>query len=366
MANTDRLVNLYPGPAVLPLEAMKKAREELLNFQGSGLSILEISHRSKEYDAVHNEAIRRIKKILGIGDDFSVLFMQGGASLQFVAVPMNFLTSDLAADYILTGSWSEKALKEAKLLQGKINVAATTEKDKKYMRIPGQEELRLTADAVYCHYTSNNTIFGTQWHTTPQAGNVPLVADMSSDFLSRKFDVKAHGIIYAGAQKNAGPAGVTIVIIRKDFLEKARTDIPIILRYATHEGKNSLYNTPPCFAVYMVNFCMEWVLENGGLEGMEERNRKKGELLYGMIDRYPDFFRCPVEKSARSLMNVVFRLPTEELEAEFVAEGRKNNFIGLKGHRSVGGIRVSMYNAIGPEIIERLVQLMEDFAKKKR
>jgi phosphoserine aminotransferase len=362
MAQQGRPTNFNPGPAVLPLEVMKKAQEELLDLRGCGLSILETSHRSKDYEAVHNETIAKIRKLLGVGDEFRVLFMGGGASTQFAIVPMNYLTRDTSADYIVTGAWGEKAVKEAKL-HGKVNVAATTEDNKQYKRVPKQEELKLDPGAVYCHYTSNNTIFGTQWAAAPKAG-VPLVCDMSSDFLSRPVEMPAHGIVYAGAQKNAGPAGVTIVLIHKDLLAKAREDIPIILRYKTHEKDNSLYNTPPCFAIYIVNLVMDWVLENGGLEGMKKRNGEKGKLLYGMIDKHPDFFRAPVEKDSRSLMNVVFRLPSEDLEGKFVSEGKAARFVGLKGHRSVGGIRVSMYNAISPEDIARLVQFMEDFVKK--
>ena len=362
MAQQGRLINFNPGPAVLPLEVMKKAQAELLDLRGCGLSILETSHRSKDYEAVHNETIAKIRKLLGVGDEFRVLFMGGGASSQFAIVPMNYLTKDTSADYIITGAWGEKAVKEAKL-HGKVNIAATTEDNKQYKRIPKQEELKLDPAAVYCHYTSNNTIFGSQWSTTPKAG-VPLVCDMSSDFLSRPVEMPAHGIIYAGAQKNAGPAGVTIVLIHKDFLAKSREDIPIIFRYKTHDKDNSLYNTPPCFAIYLVNLVMDWILENGGLQGMKKRNEEKGKLLYGAIDKHPDFFRAPVAKDSRSLMNVVFRLPSEDLEAAFVSEGKAARFIGLKGHRSVGGIRVSMYNAISPEDIARLVQFMEDFAKK--
>jgi len=324
---------------------------------------METSHRSKEYEAVHNEAQEKIKKILGIGDDFKVLFLQGGASLQFVMVPMNYLDKDKRADYIITGYWSERALKEAKRF-GTINIAATTEQDKKYTRIPKQSELKLDPSAVYVHLTSNNTIFGTQWANFPTTGNIPLVADMSSDFLSKKFDPKPFGLMYAGAQKNLGPAGVTVVVIRDDFLAKANPDLPSVLTYHTHAKENSLYNTPPCFAVYVVYLFMEWVLDHGGLDGMEKRNQEKGGLLYGAIDKYPGYYTCPVDKDSRSLMNVVFRLPTEQLEDAFVKQGKAAGFLGLKGHRSVGGIRVSMYNTIGPEVIKELVCFMEDFAKK--
>ena len=359
----ERVYNFNPGPAALPLEVLEKAREELLNFRGSGMSVMETSHRSKEFEAVHNEAQEKIKKLIGAGDDFKVLFLQGGASLQFAMVPMNYLDKDRSADYIITGSWSEKALKEAKRF-GKINIAGTTEQEKKYTRIPKQAELKLDAKAVYVHITSNNTIFGTQWASFPITGNVPLVADMSSDFLSRKFDPKPFGLIYAGAQKNLGPAGVTVVLIRNDFLAKANQDLPSMLTYHTYAKENSLYNTPPCLGIYMVNLFMDWILNNGGIEGMEKRNQEKGTLLYGVIDNHASFYKCPVEKDSRSLMNVVFRLPSEQLEDDFVKQGKSAGFVGLKGHRSVGGIRISMYNAIGPEVIKELVRYMEDFAKK--
>lgn len=360
----ERVHNLYAGPAVLPLDVLDKIREEIYNIRFSGMSILEISHRSKEYEAIHNDTIDKMRSVIGLGPEYKVLFLGGGASLQFAMLPMNFLPAGASADYIMTGHWSERALAEAQII-GKVNIAATTEKDKKYTRIPKQEELKLDPKAVYCHYTTNNTIFGSQWQYTPNAGKVPLVADMSSDFMSRPIDASAHAMIYAGAQKNAGPAGVTVVIMREDFLAKAKKDIPIILRYETHAKENSLYNTPPCFAIYTVSLVLDWIIKNGGLAGVQKRNEEKGKLLYGMIDKYPDFFKAPVEKDSRSLMNVVFRLPSEALEEEFVNEGKKRKFIGLKGHRSVGGIRVSMYNAINPEQIQELVKFMEEFAQKK-
>jgi phosphoserine aminotransferase len=363
-AKMERVTNMYAGPGALPLEVLDKVREEIYNIRHAGMSILEISHRSKEYEAIHNEAIDKLKKLLGLGAEYRVLFLGGGASLQFAMLAMNFLPAGASADYIMTGHWSERALAEAQIL-GKVNIAATTEKDKKYTRIPKQEELKLDPKAVYCHYTTNNTIFGSQWHYTPNAGNVPLVADMSSDFLSRPIEVSPHAMIYAGAQKNAGPAGVTVVIMREDFLARARKDIPIILRYETHAKENSLYNTPPCFGIYTVSLVLDWIIKNGGLAGIQKRNEEKGRLLYGTIDKHADFYNAPVEKDSRSLMNVVFRLPSEALEEEFVNEGRKRKFIGLKGHRSVGGIRVSMYNAISPEQIEDITKFMEEFAQKK-
>jgi phosphoserine aminotransferase len=358
-----RAINFNAGPAGLPLPALERARDEFIEFQGSGMSILEHSHRGKEYEAVHDEAIALLTRLLGIPETHQVLFLQGGASLQFAMVPMNFLPRDGSADYVLTGTWSEKALDEAKLL-GTPRVAATTiGPDKRYTRIPRQAELELDPKAAYVHITSNNTIFGTQWHAWPQVGSVPLVADMSSDFLWRPTDVARFGLIYAGAQKNLGPSGVTVVVIRKDFMARGRKDIPKILRYTTHAENNSLYNTPPTFAIYLMRNVLAWIEKEGGLVGMERRNNEKAEILYTTLDRMSGFYRAPVEKAARSTMNIVFRLPTEELDDRFVAEAKKQRMVGLKGHRSAGGIRVSAYNAVSPENIRTLVSFMESFAK---
>lgn len=358
-----RAINFNAGPAGLPLPALERARDELLDFQGSGMSIIEHSHRGKEYEAVHDEAIALLTRLLGIPDSHLVLFLQGGASHQFAMVPMNFLPKDGSADYVLTGTWSEKALDEAKIV-GNPRVAATTlGPDKKYIRIPRQAELQLDPKAAYVHITSNNTIFGTQWHAWPQVDGVPLVADMSSDFLWRPTDVSRFALIYAGAQKNIGPSGVTVVILRKDFMARGRKDIPKILRYTTFAENNSLYNTPPTFAIYLMRNVLAWIDQQGGLVAMERRNNEKAEILYGALDRMSGFYRAPVEKAARSTMNVVFRLPTEELDDRFVAEAKKQRMVGLKGHRSAGGIRVSAYNAVRPENIRTLVSFMESFAK---
>lgn len=358
-----RAINFNAGPAGLPLPALERARDEFIDFKGSGMSILEHSHRGKEYEAVHDEAIALLTRLLGIPDTHQVLFLQGGASLQFAMLPMNFLPKDGSADYILTGTWSEKALDEAKLL-GSPRVAATTiNPDKRYTRIPRQAELQLDPKAAYVHLTSNNTIFGTQWHAWPQVGSVPMVADMSSDFLWRPTDVSRFGLIYAGAQKNLGPSGVTVVILRKDLMAGGRKDIPKILRYTTFAENNSLYNTPPTFAIYLMRNVLAWIDEQGGLTAMERRNTEKAETLYSALDRMSGFYRAPVEKAARSTMNVVFRLPTEELDDRFVAEAKKQRMVGLKGHRSAGGIRVSAYNAVSPEDIRTLVSFMESFAK---
>jgi len=358
-----RAINFNAGPAGLPLPALERARDEFIDFQGSGMSILEHSHRGKEYEAVHDEAIALLTRLLGIPDTHQVLFLQGGASHQFAMVPMNFLPRDGSADYILTGTWSEKALDEAKIV-GSPRVAATTiGPDKRYTRIPRQAELELDPKAAYVHITSNNTIFGTQWHAWPQVGSVPLVADMSSDFLWRPTDVSRFGMMYAGAQKNLGPSGVTVVVIRKDLMARGRKDIPKILRYTTFAENNSLYNTPPTFAIYLMRNVLAWIDQQGGLVAMERRNNEKAELLYGALDRMSGFYRAPVEKAARSTMNIVFRLPTEELDDRFVAEAKKQRMVGLKGHRSAGGIRVSAYNAVSPENIRTLVSFTESFAK---
>ena len=358
-----RAINFNAGPAGLPLPALERARDELLDFQGSGMSIMEHSHRGKEYEAVHDEAIALLTRLLGVPDSHQILFLQGGASHQFAMVPMNFLPKDGSADYVLTGTWSEKALDEAKLV-GTPRVAATTiGPDKRYTRIPRQAELELDPKAAYVHITSNNTIFGTQWHAWPQVGAVPLVADMSSDFLWRPTDVSRFAMIYAGAQKNLGPSGVTVVLVRKDLMARGRKDIPKILRYTTFAENNSLYNTPPTFGIYLTRNVLAWIEQQGGLVAMERRNNEKAELLYNALDRMSGFYRAPVDKPARSTMNIVFRLPTEELDDRFVAEAKKQRMVGLKGHRSAGGIRVSAYNAVSPENIRTLVSFMESFAK---
>jgi len=357
----SKVWNFYAGPATLPAEAIARAKADLPYWQDTGMSVMEISHRSKEYDALHHEAMDLMTELLGLDDDHHVLFLQGGASLQFAMLPMNFLPQGGSADYVITGSWSKKALKEANIV-GSARIAATTEKDGKFTRIPTQGELDLDPNAAYLHLTSNNTIAGTQWHAFPDAGNVHLVADMSSDLLWRPFDANRFSLIYAGAQKNLGPSGVTVVIIRKSWAEKANQGLPTLLQYGTHIAKDSLYNTAPTFAIYMLRNTLAWVKERGGLDAMERRNRTKADRLYNVIDGNPGFFSCPVEKNSRSVMNVVFRLPSEELEAKFVAEAKDAGLVGLKGHRSVGGCRASIYNAMEPEGVETLARFMEAFA----
>jgi len=354
--------NFYAGPATLPLPALERAQQEFIDWAGTGMSVMETSHRSKEYDEVHHEAMQLFSELLGLDEDHMVLFLQGGASTQFAMIPMNFIPEGGSADYIDTGTWSAKAMKEANIVAS-CRVAGSS-KDDGYTRVPSQSELDLDPEAAYLHLTSNNTIKGTQFHSFPDSGDVPLVGDMSSDFLWRPFDANRFSLIYAGAQKNIGPSGVTIVIVRKSWVEKARVDhVPTMLRYLTHVEKESLYNTPPSFSIYMVRNVLSWVKEQGGLEGMEKRNLLKANMLYGLFDELSDFYRCPVDPDSRSTMNVVFRLPSEELEAKFVAEATAEGFIGLKGHRSVGGCRASIYNAMEPAGVEALVGFMREFAR---
>ncbi len=356
----SRIWNFYAGPATLPLPALERARDELLDWAGTGMSIMETSHRSKEYDQVHHEAMSLILELLGLSDDFTVLFLQGGASTQFAMLPMNFIPPGGSADYVITGSWSEKALKEANIVASG-RVAATVAPE--FTRVPRADELDVDRDAAYVHLTSNNTIKGTQFHEFPDTGDVPLVADMSSDFLWAPFDASRFHLIYAGAQKNVGPSGVTVVVMRKAWLEHANDTLPTMFKYATHAAKDSLYNTPPTFSIYIVRNVLAWVKAEGGLEAMERRNRKKGDLLYDVIEAHPAFYRCPVDPDSRSYMNVVFRLPNEELEAKFVAEASAAGMVGLKGHRSVGGCRASIYNAMEPTGVQALVDFMERFAR---
>ena len=355
-----RVINFNAGPAALPLGALERAQKELLDISGSGMSVMEHSHRGKVYEAVHDEAIALVKELLAVPDNYDILFLQGGASQQFAVVPMNLLPVGKSADYILTGGWSQKAYKEAKVL-GTVRVAGNTEKDKKFCRIPKQSELELDPNAAYVHITSNNTLFGTQWHDFPDTLAVPMVADMSSDIAWRPIDVAKFGLIYAGAQKNLGPSGIVLVLIRKDLVEAGRKDIPVIFQYRTHAETNSLYNTPPTFSVYMLRNVLAELKANGGLSVVEKLNREKAALLYNAIDSRPDVFANPVEKEARSTMNVVFTLKSPELEAEFLAEAKKLKMEGLKGHRLVGGMRASIYNAVSLENVAALADLIKKF-----
>jgi phosphoserine aminotransferase len=358
---TVRIHNFNPGPAALPLPVLEEVRKEFTDFKGSGMSITEVSHRSAPFEGVLNDAVARIKRLLKVPDNYRVLFLQGGASTQFCMVPMNLIPPNSSADYVNTGSWSKKAIKEVQILNKPHKIVASSE-DRNFRYIP--KDSPVTPGAAYLHFTSNNTIEGTQWFTFPDTGNVPLVSDMSSDILSRPVDVSPFGLIYAGAQKNLGPAGVTLVIIRDDLLERAPQDVPTMLRYSTHAEKNSLYNTPACFAIYMVQLVLKWLEETaGGLETIEKVNREKAALLYSLIDG-GKFYSGTAEADSRSFMNVTFRLPDENLEKKFVAEALENGLGGLKGHRSVGGCRASIYNAVDMAAVQSLADFMRSFAQK--
>ena len=357
----NRIYNFNPGPAALPLPVLEEIQSEFLNFAGSGMSVTEISHRSKWFDAVMNDAVARTQRLLNLDDTYRVLFLQGGASLQFCMAPMNLIPEGKSVDYVNTGTWSTKAIKEARIQGKTVNVAASSE-DNNFSYIPS--DISFTGDAAYVHITSNNTIKGTQWAEFPNTGTVPLVSDMSSDIMSRPFDAKPFGLIYAGAQKNIGPSGVCMVIIRDDMLERSPANIPTMLKYTTHADKNSMFNTPPCFAVYTVQLVLKWLEDTvGGLEKMADINNKKADLLYGLFDT-SEFYHGTAEKAGRSKMNVTFRLPTEELEQQFIKEAADNDLGGLKGHRSVGGCRASIYNAVTLETVEALVDFMKTFEKK--
>lgn len=356
--------NFNAGPSALPLTVLEKAQEELINFRGTGMSIMELSHRSKSYEDVHNQAIERLKKLYSIPENYEVLFLQGGASLQFSMTPMNFLQSGKKAGYVMTGVWAEKAFSEAKLF-GDPYYVASTETDK-HNRIPGMNELKYNDDDAYIHITTNNTIYGTQWKDFPDTGNVPLIADMSSDIMSQPIDVSKFGLIYAGAQKNLGPSGVTVVIIRKDLLEKGNPDIPTMLKYTTHTDSNSLYHTPPTFGIYMLGEVLRWIEESGGLETIAQRNEEKAKLIYDAIDNSNGFYRGHAQLESRSLMNITFRLAEETLEKKFLAEAKDAGFVGLNGHRSVGGCRASTYNAVPLEACIALSEFMLQFQQNNR
>ena len=353
--------NFNPGPAILPRPVLEIVQRELLDYQNRGMSIMEMSHRSKEFMAIVAEAEHLIKELLEIPEGYRVLFLQGGASTQFGMVPMNFLGAGRTADYVLTGVWSEKALEDARKI-GQIHVAATT-KDGGYRRVPDPEEIVLSADPVYVHITSNNTIYGTQWRTLPVFDEAPIVADMSSDLLSRPFDVSPYGLIYGGAQKNLGPAGVTIVIVREAWIEQSPSSLPAMLRYDIQAKNDSLYNTPPAFAIYTSLLVLRWLRENGGLSAMASHNEAKAGVVYSAIDANDEFYQPHAETGSRSLMNVTFRLPTEELEKRFLAQAKEQGFVGLPGHRSVGGVRASIYNAMPLEGAQALADFMHEFVR---
>ncbi len=359
---TKRIHNFNAGPAALPQAVLEQIQASFLDFGGSGMSITEVSHRSKWFDEVINDAVARVKRLLNLDNRYHVLFMQGGASLQFCTIPMNFLGSGGSADYVNTGTWSTKAIQEAQIQGKTIQVVASSE-DRNFAYIP--KNISFTPGAAYAHITSNNTIKGTQWAAFPDTGGTPLIADMSSDIFSRPFDVNPFGLIYAGAQKNMGPAGVCMVVVRDDMLEQVPDNLPTMLKYTTYAAKNSMFNTPPCFAIYTVQLVLKWMEETiGGLDKMAALNRQKADLLYGTIDA-SDFYQGTADPDSRSLMNVTFRLPDEALEQKFVAQALDAELGGLKGHRSVGGCRASIYNPTPMSAIEALVDFMKDFEKHK-
>jgi len=355
----DRVYNFSPGPATLPYEVLTKAGQDVVNFQETGIGVIEISHRSKEFVAVADEAAANLKELMNIPTGYKVLFLQGGASSQFFMVPMNLLSPGKKATYLNTGTWSKKAIKEAKLF-GDVDVAYSSEEGS-FKKVPQDGEYTVDPVSEYLYYVSNNTIYGTQFPAAPQS-DVMLVSDMSSDILSKTIDVSKHGIIFAGAQKNLGPAGLTIVIIREDLLDRTPASVPTMLSYKTHAEKDSMFNTPPCFSIYVMGEVLKWLKKMGGVSAIEKINKEKAQLLYGAIDATP-YYRGHAETASRSIMNISFNLPTPELEAKFITEATKIGLNGLKGHRSIGGCRASIYNAFPREGVVKLVDFMKEFEK---
>ena len=369
-----RVHNFNAGPSALPLSVLERIREELLDWRGSGMSVMEMSHRSPEFESINAAAEAGLRKHLAIPDDYAVIFLQGGGSTQFTLVPMNLCLPGKPVDILHTGTWTAKALTELK--KGVAHRVAANTEAVKHTRVPRKEEIALGADASYVYLCTNNTIEGTQYHALPDTGEVPLVADMSSDIASRPLDVRKFGLIFAGAQKNLGPSGATIVIVRKDLAERADKNLPTIFQYRTHIKEKSLYHTPPTFAIYVVGLMMEWIESHGGLAGIQKRNNAKAKLLYDAIDSSNGFYHCPVEKDSRSQMNVVFRVagangqssatnPDEGAEKEFGKQAAAAGLAGTPGHRSVGGMRVSLYNAVEPASVEALVSFMRGFQRQR-
>jgi phosphoserine aminotransferase len=356
-----RVHNFNPGPAALPLPVLKEIKEDFLSFRGSGMSIVEISHRSPLFDEVLNDVIDRTKRLLDLDDSYHVLFIQGGASMQFCMIPMNLALPGSPVNYINTGTWSTKAITEAQIQGKDVRVIATSE-EKDFSYLP--YDYTVDKQASYLHFTSNNTIKGTQWQQFPDRECVPLISDMSSDFMSRPIDVKPFGLIYAGAQKNIGPSGIAMVIIREDMLERIPDNLPTMLKYTTYKDNKSLFNTPPTFAIYVIGLVLKWLEETiGGLKEVEKINKEKASLIYEVIDN-SKIYQGIADVKSRSLMNVTFRLPDKKLEGRFLAEATENGLIGLKGHRSVGGCRASLYNAVTIDSIKKLVNFMREFEKK--
>lgn len=359
---TKRIFNFAAGPCTLPLPALEKAQAEFVDYQGTGMSLIEMSHRGKQYDEVHQSALKLLREILAVPDTHDILLLQGGATLQFAMVAMNFAVEGKTAEYVNTGAWAKKAIADAKLLTP-TRVVWTGEAES-FMRMPRVDELTWSPDAAYLHLTSNETIGGIEMSSYPDTGAVPLIADSSSHILSRPVPFDRLAVVYAGAQKNLGPAGLAVAFVRKDLLDRASDKVPAYLKYRIHAKEASLYNTPPVFAIYMMKLTLDWVKSVGGLAEMERRAVKRSSTIYDAIDRSGGWYRSPVDKASRSRMNVVFRLPTEDLEKKFLAEAGAAEMSGLKGHRSVGGCRASMYNAMPIEGAERLAQFMADFQKK--
>jgi len=360
-----RAFNFNAGPGALPLPVLERIREELLDWRGSGMSVMEMSHRSPEFESINANAEGKLRELLGISDDYAVIFVQGGGSMQFTMAPMNLCLPGKPVDVLHTGTWTAKAIGELK--KGILhNIAASTESEK-FTRLPRREEMKFSAEASYVHMCTNNTIEGTQWTSLPETGGTPLVADMSSDIASRAIDVNKYGVVFAGAQKNLGPSGVTIVIIRKDLAERADKNLPTLLQYRTHIKEKSLYHTPPTFAVYIVGLVLEWIESEGGVPGMEKRNNAKAGLLYDAIESSGGFYSCPVEESSRSRMSVVFRVAggDDAIEKKFAVEAAAAGLVGTPGHRSVGGMRVSLYNAVTPEAVEALTSFMREFRRAR-
>ena len=357
----QRILNFSSGPAVLPVPVLEQVQRDLLALPGVGMSVMEISHRSSTFEEIIAKAEADIRTLAGVPDEYAILFLQGGATLQFSMVPLNLLPAEGTADYLMTGSWADKAAAEARKV-GTVHETGST-KDTNYNRIPSDDELSFTTGAAYVHMTSNNTIEGTQWHRLPQVGDVPLVSDSSSDIFSRPIDIARYGLVYAGAQKNLGPSGVTLVIVRRDLLERAPKGLHTMLDYRIHAKNGSLYNTPPAFGIYVLGLVVDWLLEHGGLTEIAVVNERKAGRLYAELDR-TGFWRPTAEKASRSLMNVTFRLGSEELERAFVVEATAAGFDGLQGHRSVGGMRASIYNAFPESGVEQLVAFMQEFERR--
>ena len=360
-----RAFNFNAGPGALPLPVLERIREELLDWRGTGMSVMEMSHRSPEFESINAAAEAGLRKHLAIPDDYAVLFLQGGGSMQFTMAPMNLCLPGKPVDVLHTGTWTAKAIGELK--KGVLHQIAASTESEKFARLPRQEEIKLSPDASYVHICTNNTIEGTQWHALPETGPAPLVADMSSDIASRPIDVEKFGLIFAGAQKNLGPSGATVVIVRKDLAERADKNLPTLLQYRTHIKEKSLYHTPPTFAIYIIGLVMEWIDSLGGITAVEKHNEAKAKLLYDTIEQSAGFYRCPVEPASRSKMNVVFRVAggDEAVEKKFAEQAAAAGIVGTPGHRSVGGMRVSLYNAVTIEAVEVLTSFMREFHRTR-